>query len=201
MQSPDPLTFSGRPVWEDALHFVVPGKNDLNFFGLPSPRSAFSALARPGSTRSSARVSGRRDRGRAGVVLLVRPGKRVTRRSSSTAGMVPATPAFLVVVVAALLAVARLTGAFKPVARRARRRTDDDRGAPGWTGFVGDTGDSAGCPAARLFTAARPLRRSGSTGTSGARLLVVRLRPSREPARPLPRVARSRARLRRRRLV
>jgi MYXO-CTERM domain-containing protein len=25
-------TFTGRPVWEDALHFVAPGKHDLNYF-------------------------------------------------------------------------------------------------------------------------------------------------------------------------
>ena len=25
-------TFSGRPVWEDALHFVAPGRHDLNYF-------------------------------------------------------------------------------------------------------------------------------------------------------------------------
>jgi hypothetical protein len=25
-------TFSGRPVWEDALHFVAPGRHDVNYF-------------------------------------------------------------------------------------------------------------------------------------------------------------------------
>ena len=25
-------TFSGRPVWEDALHFLAPGRHDLNYF-------------------------------------------------------------------------------------------------------------------------------------------------------------------------
>ncbi len=97
-------TFSGRPVWEDALHFVAPGAADLNWF---------TSLAAAGT-----------------VVLLVRRQWRVVAFCVLTVlapvvffsyvptngvsalffdrYMIPVTPAFLVLVVAPIVEVARL---------------------------------------------------------------------------------------------
>ncbi len=99
-------TFSGRPVWEDALHFVAPGHADLNWF---------TALAALGT-----------------VVLLVRRRYRVVAFCALTVlapvvfftyvptngvsalffdrYMIPVTPAFLVLVVTGIVEVARLAG-------------------------------------------------------------------------------------------
>jgi hypothetical protein len=99
-------TFSGRPVWEDALHFVAPGRHDVNYFTV---LAAFGA-----------------------VVLFVRGGRRVLAFCALTIAapivffsvvpasgdsalffdryMIPATPAFLVVVLAAVLEIARWAG-------------------------------------------------------------------------------------------
>jgi hypothetical protein len=99
-------TFSGRPVWEDALHFVAPGGGNLNYF---------TALAAVGV-----------------VVLLVRRRYRLLLFCTVTMAapvvffsvvptsgdsalffdryMIPATPAFLVVVCAGVFGVAALAG-------------------------------------------------------------------------------------------
>ena len=99
-------TFSGRPVWEDALHFVAPGMHDLNYFTV---LAAFGA-----------------------VVLFVRGGRRVLAFCALTVAapivffsvvpasgdsalffdryMIPVTPAFLVVVLAGVLEIARWAG-------------------------------------------------------------------------------------------
>jgi Dolichyl-phosphate-mannose-protein mannosyltransferase len=99
-------TFSGRPVWADALHFVAPGRHDLNYF-------TFLCLA--------------------GVVaLLLQRRYRVLLFCALTVAapvvffsvipangdsalffdryMIPVTPAFLVVVVAGAGSLARLAG-------------------------------------------------------------------------------------------
>ena len=109
---PGSRTFSGRPVWEDALHFVAPGKHDLNFF------TAFAAVG--------VLVLALRRRGRALAFCAVIVAAPILFFSFVPANgdsalffdryMIPAIPAFLVVVVAALLAVARLTGVFKLLA-------------------------------------------------------------------------------------
>lgn len=105
-------TFSGRPVWEDALRFVAPGQHDLNWF---------SGLAALGV-----------------VVLLVRRRFRLLAFCAVTVAapvvffsviptsgdsalffdryMIPVTPAFLVVVCAAIVEVARLAGPARLVA-------------------------------------------------------------------------------------
>jgi hypothetical protein len=102
-------TFSGRPVWEDALFFVAPGKHDVNYF------TVFAAV---------------------GVVaLLVERRYRLLLFCAATVAapivffsviptsgdsalffdryMIPVTPAFLVVVSAGVLAVARRAGAWR----------------------------------------------------------------------------------------
>ena len=101
-------TFSGRPVWEDALHFVAPGRHDLNYF---------TVLALIGV-----------------VALLVRRAHRALAFCALTVAapvlffsfvpasgdsalffdryMIPVTPAFLTLVVAGCLAIARWAGAW-----------------------------------------------------------------------------------------
>ncbi|HZQ15879.1 MAG TPA: glycosyltransferase family 39 protein [Gaiellaceae bacterium] len=97
-------TFSGRPVWADALHFVAPGKADLNWF---------TALAAAGT---AALLLRRQWRVVAFCVLTVLA-PVVFFSVVPTNGisalffdryMIPVTPAFLVLVVAAIVEVARL---------------------------------------------------------------------------------------------
>jgi len=99
-------TFSGRPVWEDALHFVAPGKHDINYF------TVLAAL---------------------GVVVLAVVGRRrvlafcaltvaapvvffsVVPASGDSAlffdrYMIPVTPAFLTAVLVACLTIAARAG-------------------------------------------------------------------------------------------
>jgi hypothetical protein len=99
-------TFSGQPVWEDARHFIAPGAHDLNYF---------TVLAAIGM-----------------VALLVQRQARVVLFSVLTVAapivffsvvpasgdsalffdryMIPAVPAFLVLVMAGVLALARFAG-------------------------------------------------------------------------------------------
>ena len=99
-------TFSGRPVWEDALHFIAPGRHDINYF---------TVLAAVGV-----------------IVLLRQRAYRVLAFCAITVAapilffsvvpasgdsalffdryMIPATPAFLVVVLAGVLQIARWAG-------------------------------------------------------------------------------------------
>ena len=99
-------TFSGRPVWEDGLHFVAPGRHDLNYF---------TVLALIGV-----------------VALLVRRAHRTLAFCALTVAapvlffsfvpasgdsalffdryMIPVTPAFLTIVLAGCLAIARWAG-------------------------------------------------------------------------------------------
>ncbi len=99
-------TFSGRPVWEDALRFVAPGAHDLNYF------TVFALVGL--------------------VALLVARRYRLLAFCAATVGipvlffsvvptsgdsalffdryMIPATPAFLVVVCAGVFAVASWAG-------------------------------------------------------------------------------------------
>jgi hypothetical protein len=102
-------TFSGRPVWEDALHFVAPGRHDVNYF---------SALAVLGV-----------------VVLLVRKSYRplvfcvvtvaapvvffsIVPTSGDSAlffdrYMIPVTPAFLVLVCVGVFGIASWAGTWR----------------------------------------------------------------------------------------
>jgi Dolichyl-phosphate-mannose-protein mannosyltransferase len=102
-------TFSGRPVWEDALHFVAPGRHDVNYFTV---LAAFGV-----------------------VVLLVRKSYRplvfcvatvaapvvffsVVPTSGDSAlffdrYMIPVTPAFLVLVCVSVFTIASWAGAWR----------------------------------------------------------------------------------------
>ncbi|MBA3841977.1 MAG: glycosyltransferase family 39 protein [Actinobacteria bacterium] len=96
-------TFSGRPVWEDALHFLAPGRHDINYF------TAFAVVG------AAALVVAHRSRVLAfcavtvaGPVLFF---SFVPANGDSALFfdryMIPATPAFLAVVCAGCLAIAR----------------------------------------------------------------------------------------------
>jgi hypothetical protein len=99
-------TFSGRPVWDDALHFLAPGRHDLNYF---------TALAIVGVV---ALVVARRWRLLLFCALTVAAPIvffSVVPASGDSAlffdrYVIPVTPAFLVVVVAGAAALARWAG-------------------------------------------------------------------------------------------
>jgi hypothetical protein len=99
-------TFSGRPVWEDALQFVAPGGKDLNWF---------TALAAIGLV---ALLVQRRARVAAFCVVTVAAPVvffSVVPASGDSAlffdrYMIPVVPAFLVLVMAGVLALARFAG-------------------------------------------------------------------------------------------
>jgi hypothetical protein len=99
-------TFSGRPVWEDALRFVAPGEHDVNYFTVLAlvgvvallHRRAYRLLAFCAAT----------------VLMPVLFFSLVPTNGDSALFfdryMIPATPAFLVVVVAGVLAIAAWAG-------------------------------------------------------------------------------------------
>ena len=158
-------TFTGRPVWEDALHFVAPGLHDLNYFTvLAAGGLAGLAVAR---------------RWRVIAFCAITVGTPVLFFSLVPANgdsalffdryMIPATPAFLTAVLAGCLAVARWAGGARLLVlailvaglvgielRFVDNRRDDQRAIrlDGVTHAV-----EAGPRDAVLF---------GSTGTSGA---------------------------------
>src|SRR5581483_10918827 len=102
-------TFSGRPVWEDALRFVAPGVHDVNYFTVVAAAGVIALLV-----------------SRAYRLLLfcaVTVAAPVLFFSFVPASgdsalffdryMIPATPAFLVVVVAGAAALARWAGGLR----------------------------------------------------------------------------------------
>ena len=102
-------TFSGRPVWEDALHFIAPGRHDVNYFTVLALAGIVALLVRR-AHRSLAFC----------VVTVAAPVVffSVVPASGDSAlffdrYMIPATPAFLTVVLAGSLAVARWAGPFR----------------------------------------------------------------------------------------
>ena len=50
-------TFSGRPVWEDALHFVAPGRHDVNYFTVLAAARCRCAARAPRSPAARSSVS------------------------------------------------------------------------------------------------------------------------------------------------
>jgi len=99
-------TFSGSPVWQDALHFVAPGRHELNYF---------SVLAFVGVVVLLARRAYRLLAFCALTVAVPVVFFSVVPTSGDSAlffdrYMIPATPAFLVVVVAAVFEIARWAG-------------------------------------------------------------------------------------------
>jgi hypothetical protein len=102
-------TFSGRPVWEDALHFVAPGRHDINYFTVLAAAGVVALLVRKAHrTLAFCAVT------IAAPVIFF----SVVPASGDSAlffdrYMIPVTPAFLTVVVAGCLALARWAGALR----------------------------------------------------------------------------------------
>ncbi|MFL5962981.1 MAG: glycosyltransferase family 39 protein [Gaiellaceae bacterium] len=99
-------TFSGRPVWEDALHFIAPGAHDLNYFSVLAGIGVVALLV-----RRKARI----------VVFCVLTVLApivffsVVPASGDSAlffdrYMIPTVPAFLVLVMAGVATLARFAG-------------------------------------------------------------------------------------------
>jgi hypothetical protein len=102
-------TFSGRPVWEDALHFVAPGRHAVNYFTVLAAVGVVALLVRR-SYRPlvfcAATVA-------APVVFF-----SIVPTSGDSAlffdrYMIPVTPAFLVVVCAGVFAIASWAGTWR----------------------------------------------------------------------------------------
>ncbi len=104
-------TFSGRPVWEDALHFVAPGRHDINYFTVLAAVGVVSLL------------HGRAYRTLAFCTLTVAAPVlffSVVPANGDSAlffdrYMIPVTPAFLVLVLAGCLTIAGWAGAMRLV--------------------------------------------------------------------------------------
>ncbi len=104
-------TFSGRPVWEDALHFVAPGRHDVNYFTVLAAIGVASLLVR----RSYRTVLFCTLTVAAPVVFF-----SVVPANGDSAlffdrYMIPVTPAFLVLVAAGCLTIAGWAGALRLV--------------------------------------------------------------------------------------
>ena len=103
---PGSRTFTGRPVWEDALHFVAPGRHDLNYFTVLALLGVATLLV------------ARRSRVLAFCALTIAAPVgffSVVPANGDSAlffdrYMIPATPAFMVLVVAGCLGAARWAG-------------------------------------------------------------------------------------------
>jgi hypothetical protein len=99
-------TFSGRPVWEDALRFLAPGRHDVNYFTVLAAVGVAALLARRAHRLlafCAATIA-------APIVFF-----SVVPTNGDSAlffdrYMIPATPAFLVLVCAGILAVADWAG-------------------------------------------------------------------------------------------
>ena len=106
---PGSRTFTGRPVWEDALHFVAPGTHDLNYF---------TVLALLGV---GALVVRRRSRVLAFCLLTIAAPViffSVVPANGDSAlffdrYMIPATPAFMILVVTGCLGAASWSGTWR----------------------------------------------------------------------------------------
>jgi hypothetical protein len=104
-------TFNGKPVWEDALHYVAPGSHDLNRFTLLAVLGAAVLLM-----RRQYRLLGFCALTVAAPVVFF----SVVPASGDSAlffdrYMIPVTPAFLTVVAVACVTIASLAGRFRLV--------------------------------------------------------------------------------------
>jgi hypothetical protein len=106
---PGSRTFTGRPVWEDALHFVAPGKHDLNYFTVLALFGAVTlVVARRSRVLAFCAVT------IAAPVLFF----SVVPANGDSAlffdrYMIPTVPAFMTVVVAGGVGAARWSGAWR----------------------------------------------------------------------------------------
>jgi hypothetical protein len=102
-------TFSGRPVWEDALHVVAPGRHDVNYF---------TVLAAVGVVALAARRSYRTLLFCCTTIAAPVVFFSVVPTSGDSAlffdrYMIPVTPAFLVLVCAGIFAIASWAGTLR----------------------------------------------------------------------------------------
>jgi Dolichyl-phosphate-mannose-protein mannosyltransferase len=102
-------TFSGRPVWEDALHFVAPGRHDVNYFSALAVLGVVVLLAR----RSYRPLVFCLATLAAPVVFF-----SVVPTSGDSAlffdrYMIPVTPAFLVLVCVGIFTIASWAGTWR----------------------------------------------------------------------------------------
>jgi hypothetical protein len=104
-------TFSGRPVWEDALHFIAPGARDLNYFTVLAAAGLVALI-----------MQRRYDVVGFCVLTVAAPIVffSVVPASGDSAlffdrYMIPTVPAFLVLVLAGVLALARFARALRLV--------------------------------------------------------------------------------------
>jgi hypothetical protein len=99
-------TFSGRPVWEDALRFLAPGRHDVNYFTVLAAVGVAALLARR-AYRLLAFCA-------ATIAAPILFFSIVPTNGDSALFfdryMIPATPAFLVLVCAGILAAAAWAG-------------------------------------------------------------------------------------------
>lgn len=99
-------TFSGRPVWDDALHFIAPGPHAVNYFTVLAAAGVV-VLLRRGARRTLAFCA-------VTVAAPVLFFSLVPASGDSALFfdryMIPAIPAFLVVVLAGVIAIARWAG-------------------------------------------------------------------------------------------
>ena len=117
-------TFSGRPVWEDALHFVAPGRHDVNYFTVLAAVGVVAlALARGGRVLAFCAITVA-----APIVFF-----SIVPASGDSAiffdrYMIPVTPAFFTVVLTGCLTIAARAGRLRRARARApRRRSARDR--------------------------------------------------------------------------
>jgi len=99
-------TFSGRPVWEDALHFVAPGRHDVNYFTVLSAVGVVAlAVARRQRVLAFCAIT---------VAAPVIFFSVVPANGDSAVFfdryMIPVTPAFMTVVMCGCLALAARAG-------------------------------------------------------------------------------------------
>lgn len=104
-------TFSGRPVWEDALQFVAPGPHDVNYFTVLAAAGVVALLLRAAHrTLAFCAVT---------VAVPVLFFSFVPANGDSALFfdryMIPVTPAFLTVVLAGAIAIARWAGPLRLV--------------------------------------------------------------------------------------
>jgi hypothetical protein len=99
-------TFSGRPVWEDALRFLAPGAHDVNYFTVLAIAGIIALLVR--------RAYGLLAFCAFTILAPVAFFSVVPTNGDSALFfdryMIPATPAFLIVVAAGVLAIASWAG-------------------------------------------------------------------------------------------
>jgi 4-amino-4-deoxy-L-arabinose transferase-like glycosyltransferase len=95
-------TFSGRPVWEDALHFVAPGRHDLNYFTVLAAVGVVSLVVK----RAYRTLAFCALTVAAPIVFFTFVPANGDSALFFDRYMIPVTPAFLAIVLAGCLAIA-----------------------------------------------------------------------------------------------